>query len=660
MRRTLEKKSLIILCLLGIVGLDLALLLPYYMKSEAPIGWDAAAYIQVARDIKELSFPDFFKKHFYTHFYSFFEFAINELLVHDLFLAEKVLPIAMNLAVVLFLTYVVQRVFRDYRLSILTALFTVPSTTLIRLTSDLRRNSMGSIFLLSTLLLMYETRRKPSSKHYMMLLISWILLIITHVESGFFLMLAVLAYEVLFSRTWKLGVKKLFVAYWWMFIPPALFFILFFPYSIEFLRFFFVECLYRQGWEMLPFALDDIVFTFGVLGGVNIPFVVFGLSRWVKQTKNRGVYQFLVSWSITALVFAGVFWGLGDRSLLFFPSSFLSAVGFLAVYQKLTKSEMSNNLGEHCSPCNMVRRRKVVIGIGLILLVSLNVYTAEISAVRWLHPFIENETYQNLRWLATTVQEPVIVLFRREVSWAYASLQLHRDWVGATFGTGHVYFGKLHTLLHAHRTVFNHDEVEKFSEEAWNDLLRHNITENLGGPNGHPVILLDEFYVSPLTPYEKTLLSEERPGVYMLRSNYTEFTMDLYSLRVVPYTDYYDGSYNWYSNETDWAATGYVLRTFEENPIEEFYINYRILLLSNITYLAKLRLHDASSDFAPVTVLFDDQPILEITYNGTGSIAEAYKLLEGVTEGFHMLTLRISDLTRPHMLALDYIDFIPV
>ncbi len=645
------KRILIPLCLLAIIVLDLVVLLPRYINFEALVGWDTPVYICLVRAIGERGVGVFVEENFYTHLYSFFGFFINELLVYDPFLTERILPITLNIVVVLFLTYVMQRVFRDYKLSILTALFTAISPSLIRMTADLRRNLMGCIFLLSTLLLIYEVRKKQSLKLYTALLISWALLIATHLETAFFLILVFIIYEVLVVKTWKLGFRKILFDYLWVYVPLILFFLLFYPYSLQFMRFFLEQVLYKQGLGPTTITISEILHYLLLLGGVNIPFVIIGLFESIKFAKKKVPYGFIVVFSISAFIVGITFSGFVERGLLFFPSGILGALGFLSVYRYLTRIEMGASKAIHYTIKN---RKKLLVTMIFVILIPLDIYAADVSAIRWLHPYIQDKTYKDLRWLAIRVQEPVVIMFKRESPWAGGTLEMYRNWIEATLGSNYVYVGKLYSLLHGYRTDFNHRALEDFSLVTWSELIQDGVVGNL---NNHPVVILDEFYSSSITQYERGLLDEVKPGIYVLKENYIELTSYLYSVRLIPYLDLYSSSNEWYIADKEWATTGYILETYNMNPDKIFYIMFRVLLLSNVNYSLKLRLLDVRSYNAPVEILFNNSFLFEVMYSGTEKAVEISVPLGEVSSGFHELTLRISDLTRPQMLVLDYIEF---
>ncbi len=642
--------------LLVVIGSNLVLLLDRYTKYEAPIGWDTPLYIYMVKLIDERGIHVFIQETSYLHFYSLFEFFIFKLLIHDPFLIEKIVPITVNLSIISLVALITLELFQEPNLSLLAAFFTGTSANLIRMTSDLHRSLFGYVFVLSTLLFAYELYMKLSSKRLVMLLTSFLLLVITHIETAFFVLLMILISESIMAKTRKLGNEKSLL----IVLSPSLLlmvlFFLFYPYSFVFLT----HSVSIFKWHMFNMSLTmiNIEYFLQLLGGVTIPFVILGMYECVKLAKNKELKGLVMAtYCFTPLILAPFLLGLCERALLLFPNGILAALGFSSVYRHATQLKINMKASKNSS--RKTKRFGTVLGsAALISVLALQFFMATVLARQWLIPFIDEKTYQDLQWLSTheMSKTSIIVMQFPDNPWADPTLRLYRNWVKATIGDHFVYVGKLYCLLHGYRTSFLHESFNKFSIETWNELMQSNVLNNL---SEHPVIIVDEFYRSPLTPYEKVLLDEVRQGVYMLRRDYVNFTTCLYSVRIIPYLDFY-ACYKCYSIEREWATTGWVLETYDENPRERFYASYRTLLFSNISYELRLRLLDVAPSFAPVEVVLDNAAICKISYNGTGQIMEITVALGEAQTGFHDLTLRIVDIAHAHMLSLDYIEIVPV
>jgi len=650
------KKALILTCVLCFIGLDLAILLSKILMFDVLVGWDSPVYVQLVRLIQQKGVAGLLAEAYYPHLYSIMSFGVNELLVHDVFVTEKLLPIVLNVAIVMLSMYVMQRMFRNYKLSLLTGFFTLTSVNLVRMTADLRRNLLGFLFFLSLLMLAYEIHRKPSKKKYFSLVGLWVVLIATHIETALFFLLIFLVYEILVLRLFHSGYRALLLNASALLIPLALVIILVFQNSLKFITWWFSAL--PNPFQTSTLTIGAVFYYLKLLGGVNIPLVFLGVFKCIRLAKNRETNGLLIiTYASTSFFVAFVLLGLSERSLLFFPSGILATLGVSSLSRYLPLFQTGSKMSRHVfSPSKRQFKLLAILFLGATL-AWLNVITVNVSAGEYLRPFIDEKTYQDLRWLERQGfhEKPIFVITYPNVVWSVGVLQLYRDWIKATVGPNYVYLGKTYYLLHKYKAVFSNNLLEDFSSKTWNELMQDEVLNEL---DAHPVITLEEFSRLALTPYEQALYDEIWPDVYKLKENYARLSSDMYSIRLISYLDASSSNQYWYIAEKSWATTRQTLEVYDVNPDQNFYVSYKVLLFSNVNYQIKLRLLDANSKFAPVQVVFDDVTLYPIEYKGTEKAVEVTVPLGTVSSAFHDITLRIRDLTRPHMLSLDYVDVV--
>ena len=272
----------------------------------------------------------------------------------------------------------------------------------------------------------------------------------------------------------------------------------------------------------------------------------------------------------------------------------------------------------------------------------------------WMRSYIDETTYLNLRRLENNYrfsQKPIVLFCFRAGEYTESTLALYRNWIKATIGDHYAFFGKLLYLIGDYKMPFQDTHLNYTSTITWQELV-----DSGADIYNNPVLIISGDFYPSLSPQENALSDEIIPRVYMLKESFQQLSV-LYSTHLVAYEDFYSSSPNWYVAKYDWASTGFVVE-HSENPAKNiFFMTLCFPILREGDYVIKIHMQNSDENFAPVKVILDDIHINTIHYNGSMQPRTYILSSNHITKGLHYLTLRIDDLSQPHYIGLDYVEF---
>ncbi len=617
-----------------------------YWNNSVPVGWDTPVYIRLTKLTMQDGILGLVQETNYSHLYTIFSSFIASFGLIDPFALEILLPIVLSVIAVMLCGFAMWKWFRDKNLALFAAFFAIGWYTLFALTASLHRSLMAFDLLIVVLAYLPTYFEQKSLLLRALLCLIAVLMVLTHFETYIvsigLLIAYALALKIVAKKTSTVSLLGGLLMY---LVPLVVGVVVLFPFIPSFLAHYMVIMpTVSSSVPLLEFPL--------YLGGHLLPLVVLGLASIAKQLRNstsmKSHLMLPLSWAFIVLSAALVV-PLGIplpqwRILVFFPVPFLSALGFDSSMKYLRKTKDRPNPSDHHKP--------IIAALALTVIIA-NSWVATLYASGWMHPYIDEETYQNLRWLDQNYsfkQKPIVLFYFKVGEYTGGTLALYRNWMNATIGEHYAYYGKLQYLLGGYAMPFQDPEYSFVSTRTWDELKP--ITPNIAG---HDILLFEGDFYQSLSIYERSLLSEIVPHTFLLNSSFSTIP-DLYKIRLTAYRDSYSSSNNWYSQNKWWAGGNPVAEHFENSTKTQFNMTFSLPIYKAGNYTINIRMFDYAGDLAPLKIEMDAISLCSVNFNGTWQPITTKLGPLFLQPKLHFLTLRIDDIEKAHRMSLDYVE----
>lgn len=523
----------------------------YITNPLIPVGWDTGRHLYWSRLAYDLQFLHFLEQ---TDANSFLAPLIIAALARYLTLDIFVIRTSTTYLYCIFLIFIVGwitlRSSKNYVATGLSMLFLVSMISIYRLSADLHKTLLASIFVL--LFIMAYTHESLGKEKYPLTITLAALTAISQLEFGILLIGICVLFEFLnLVLRREIHVISLLCAIIGLSVP-LLFAILF---STT-----FVQVLISYPITIRPPTINLVFVFFGSLLFSLFPISLITIFSDRQKLVNNKTLFFVMIFTLAIILFIiipaffietpTIFRKTAPRVIMILPLAVLYGVGSSFIQTKRIRATGKFR-----------NANKVLTCVFFITIISLGTGYSAVEAQRHHQPFVSQDLFNQLTWLENNVRfDKTPIFFTRGLS-----VYSYKDdgWIGAFMGYHLSYNGPLIFFLLGYWYPSSNIFTNLYNQRLLNEIKEY-YSVSLDQISQIPIVILEGSYGH--IDYEYNLTRELFEGIYIVDTNNPNFSIEQYCIQV---NEHFNTSGKWdFSNIDDDL---YVLGRLAETPIYRTY-----------------------------------------------------------------------------------------